>query len=210
MLVARGPVEHDGGVDGHVVVDSTQRRRSRFRTQTSTEETVGVVVDAAGQLSAGDVLEADDGRRFAVELEATEAFVVSLPAEADATALVAAGHAVGNRHWELATRDARLYVPTDGERERRRAFLNEVLPEGSTVGVEQVEPTLFDDATPSGHGHGEHEHSHGGAHEAGQSHEAGHTHADGTHHSHAHEEGETLTLGGVRQAAGSEGGETDE
>jgi urease accessory protein len=196
MLVARGPVEHEGEdesePDGSVTVDATQRRRSRFRTRTDTGEEVGVVVDGAGVLSPGDRLVTDDGRLLVVELEAREALVVELGDEEEPTALVAAGHAIGNRHWDLVVRDDRLYVPADGEADHRRELLQAWLPSGSEVRVERVEPTVFDGSYNSAQESHTHDHSHD------------HDHG----HSHTHDHVTDLALDRVRRAA--RGGEGDE
>jgi urease accessory protein len=180
MLVARGPVDVDVDTDtdtdtgdepdDSVVVDATQRRRSRFRTRTSAGEEVGVVVEAARVLSAGDRLRTDDGRLLVVELESVEVLVADLPSAANPAELVVAGHAVGNRHWDLATRDGRVYVPAGdhGDDGERRAFLRSWLPAGTEIQVEQVEPGLFDDsfgnADDHDHGH-DHDHDHDHGHE---------------------------------------------
>jgi urease accessory protein len=218
MLVARGPVGTDDvdsegdraeeNVDGSVVVDDTQRRRSRFRTRTSTGEEVGVVVEDARVLSPGDLLETDDGRLLVVELESTEALVVDLAFD-DPAELVALGHAIGNKHWDLARVDGRVYVPTGGEPDHRREFLRSWLPEEAEIRIEGVEPTVFDDSHHNDHGHGhihEHDHTHESDHD--------HTHADGhgsehehTHAGHTHD-GTDLTLDDVKRAAhGGDDGE---
>jgi urease accessory protein len=104
--------------------------------------------------------------------------------------MVVAGHAVGNRHWDLAIREGRLYVPTDGEAEYREDFLRSVLPEGAEIRVERVEPTVFDDSSDGAHGQHDHDHDH--------SHE----------HAHSHDHDRTVvTLDDVRRAA--RGGDPD-
>jgi urease accessory protein len=216
MLVARGPVEleadgdgdADSAVDGGVVVDDTQRRRSRFRTRTTTGEEVGVVVEDAPVLAAGDLLRTDDGRFLVVELERTEALVVDLPAGPTPAAMVAAGHAIGNRHWDLVVRDGRVYVPAAGEADHRRAFLRSWLPADAEIRVEPVEPTTFDDSHHNDHSHGR-GHGHGDGHD-GHSHDHGHGHShDGREHSHDHDHDDVdLTLAGVRRVA--RGGDGDE
>jgi urease accessory protein len=209
MRVAHGPVEAEGTADaGRIVVDETQRRRSRFRTRTDDGETVGVVVDGAGVLSAGDVLETEDGERLVVELEATEALVVEFDGANDPAAMVVAGHAVGNRHWDLVAHEGRVYVPTDGDREGRTAFLEPYLPQDANVRVESVDPSLFDERrTAHGHGDGDGDgdggHGHGHGHEHEHSH--GHEHEHGEHgHDHTNEAA-TLTRDRLRRR-----GETDE
>jgi urease accessory protein len=213
MRVTRGPISEDDGdrteeTAGRIVVDETQRRRSRFRTRTADGEEVGVVVDGARVLSAGDVLETDDGERFVVELESLEALVVEFGTvegetdneneeadehEYDPAAMVVAGHAVGNRHWDLVAHEGRVYVPTDGDTAGRRAFLEPYLPSSARITVESVEPSLFDEHEPNG-GRG---HSHGGdhAHSNGESdHDHGHGHSHADHdHRHTHTQPSTET-----------------
>jgi urease accessory protein len=218
MLVARGPVDADGvdsgdggkeeNVDGSVVVDDTQRRRSRFRTRTSTGEEVGVVVEAARVLSPGDLLETDDGRFLVVELESTEALVVDLAFD-DPAELVALGHAIGNKHWDLARVDGRVYVPTGGEPDHRREFLRSWLPEEAEIRVEGVEPTVFDESHHNDHGHDhthELDHDHMHAHDHGSGHgDHAHAHDHGSDHAH---DGSDLMLDDVKRAArGGDGGE---
>jgi urease accessory protein len=206
MRVVHGPVEADeaeGAADaGRIVVDETQRRRSRFRTRTDDGEAVGVVVDGAGVLSAGDVLETEDGERFVVELEATEALVVEFDGANDPAAMVVAGHAVGNRHWDLVAHEGRVYVPTDGDSEGRIAFLEPYLPWDASVRVESVDPSLFDERrTAHGHGHadGDGGRDHGHSHDHGDG-DGGHSH--GHHHT---SEATTLTRDRLRrQGAGDE------
>lgn len=184
MRVARGPVEVEAegneNATGRIVVDETQRRRSRFRTRTDDGDEVGVVVDGAGVLSAGDVLETDEGERFVVELESIEALVVGFENGYDPAELVVTGHAVGNRHWDLVAYEGRVYVPTDGDAAGRRAFLEPYLPPNAQITVASVEPSLFDEREPRDgerhahtHGDADHEHSHGHGHS--------HTDHDQTH-----------------------------
>jgi urease accessory protein len=150
-----------------VTLDDTERRRSRVRTTADDGTDVGVVVGR--ELHDGDVLAADS-RPVVVSLEPVEALVLEFAdVDADATVVMATlelGHAVGNRHWDLATEGEQAYLPIDDARERMRDEVDGILPDGVTVGFDAVSPALFDDATP------EHDHAHG---------------ADGGHaHEHAH------------------------
>ena len=71
------------------------------------------------------------------------------------------GHAVGNRHWDLAVEGPHAYLPVTEDRERMEAEVRPHLPDGVTVGTDSVSPALFDDATPDhDHSHGEDGHSH--------------------------------------------------
>jgi len=168
----------DGSETLTVTVDDTERRRSRFRTTAEDGTEVGVVV--ARELRDGDVLDAD-GTLVVVSLTRIEAMVIDFDGVSDVDAVTTAlelGHAVGNRHWDLAVEGERAYLPAAESRERMASTVEPHLPPGATVGYEDVPPTLFDDgdAADHSHGHGDgHTHSHG---------KDGHTHDDGTSHSH--------------------------
>ncbi|WP_436911018.1 urease accessory protein UreE [Halosimplex marinum] len=167
-----------------IAVDGTERRRSRFRTTAEDGTDLGVVV--ARELRDGDVLTTGD-RLVVVSLEAVEAMVVDFagvdnPDRAAVTAALELGHAVGNRHWDLAVEGGRAYLPLADTRERMEDTVEPHLPDGATVGYEEVPPTLFDeDGGAGGHSHGSGEagHSHGHS-DSGHSHShGGGTHSDG-------------------------------
>jgi urease accessory protein len=145
-----------------LVLEEAQRRRSRFRAETDAGTEVGVVAPGVGGLRPGDVL-VEDERMVVVALESREVVTVELPpadeesGTALATAMLEAGHVVGNRHWELAIDDGIAYVPVAEDYERTRSVLADALPEGTALGRDTVDPGLFDGTTPShGHGHGRH------------------------------------------------------
>ncbi|SFR87086.1 urease accessory protein [Halomicrobium zhouii] len=167
-----------------ITVDETERRRSRFRTTADDGTDLGVVLGR--ELRAGDLLSAD-GRLVHISLEPVAAMVVDLGGvDPDASAVSTAlelGHAVGNRHWDLAVEGERAYLPLADVRERMEAEVEPHLPDGTTVGYDEVSPALFDDGD-AGHGsdEGGHAHSHGdGGHD--------HAHGDGSH-THSHGVGE--------------------
>jgi len=150
-LAAR--IDREGALT--VRLDGTERRRSRVRTTTEEGHDIGVVT--ARDLDAGDVLAADD-RLVVVELDAVEAMVIDLAAaDAPLTAGVALGHAVGNRHWDLAIQGETVSLPVT-DRKRMEREVRPLLPDGATLEYEQVPPSLFDGE--SGHEH-DHEHGHG-------------------------------------------------
>lgn len=146
--------------DSHrVVLSDTDRRRSRIRTETTDGRDLGVVV--ARDLADGDVLETEDGTLVVVELAAVEALVVPLDDEVSATAALELGHAVGNRHWDLAVRDGEALVPVTDSRERMEGTVDEYLPDVD-VRYETLSPTTFDDGGSAHGGHPEaHSHDHG-------------------------------------------------
>ena len=162
-----------------VRLSDTDRRRSRVRTETTDGRDLGVVVGR--DLDDGDVLVTDDGTTVIVELVRIDALVLDFET-ADLSALTAleVGHALGNRHWDLAVRGHEALFPVEDSRERMLTHVADHLPADVTSRFEAVPPTTFDDGGPShehdhGHGH-EHGHGHGHGHEHGHSHDG-----DGTH-----------------------------
>lgn len=143
-----------------IVVDDDERRRSRVRTETTAGEDVGIVVGRV--LRDGDVVAADDSRAV-VDLRPVEAVGFDAAALAPPRALEV-GHAVGNRHWDLATRgDETLVRGADGP-ERTAAALEPMLPPTVETRVVSVPPSTFDDgdSRSAGHGHA-HPDGHGSA-----------------------------------------------
>ena len=197
MLVAERYVGHrtDETVAGRladadphrVVLTDTERRRSRVRTAAEDGADLGIVV--ARDLADGDVLATDDGDLVVVALAELEALVLDFAdTDVPATAALELGHALGNRHWDLAVREHEALFPVTESRERMEATVGEILPDGVSVRYESVPPTTFDDATPD-HDHGDGTGGHG--HDDG---EGGHNHGDSTDghdrgHSHAHGHG---------------------
>lgn len=174
-----------------VILSDTDRQRSRVRTETEDGRDLGIVV--ARDLADGDVLEAD-GELVVIELAAIDALVLDI-GDVPATDALELGHALGNRHWELAMRDDEALFPVPDTRERMRAAVADDLPDGVEIGFEQVSPTLFDDGERTEHGYGEHGHT-GDEH----SHD-GHTHDA---HSHDHDGQSHGADGGVRTITGGE------
>lgn len=157
-----------------VTVDETERRRSRFRTTAADGTDLGVVV--ARDLCDGDVLDAD-GTLVVVELADVEAMVLDFDGVAgDAATVTTAlelGHAVGNRHWDLAVEGTSAYIPVTDARERMEREIRPRLPDDVGIDHEAVPPTLFDEGTAGpGHAHAGEDHSHASSHSPGD-----HTHA---------------------------------
>jgi urease accessory protein len=148
-----------------ISVDEAERRRSRFRTRTGAGTDLGVTVSR--ELTVGDVLGAGN-LLVVVDLEPVEAMVIDLEdAEDSLTGAVALGHAVGNRHWDMAIRDDAVLFPATESRERMESTVETHLPAGATVAYEEVSPATFDGDGP-GHGPGHthsHDHSHSHDHE---------------------------------------------
>lgn len=165
----------DGTDPLSVVLSATDRRRSRVRTETDDGRDIGIVV--ARDLADGDVLETESGDLVVVELAEVDALVVDFgAADVAATTALALGHALGNRHWDLAVRGEAALFPVADTRERTEATVADLLPAGVTTRFESVPPTTFDDATPdqSRDGHRHADSHHDGAH--GHGHDDAHTH----------------------------------
>ncbi|MBV0903852.1 urease accessory protein UreE [Haloarcula salina] len=163
-----------------VVLSDTERRRSRVRTETADGRDLGIVV--ARDLADGDVLEADDGTLVVVELAAIEALVLDLADSGIApTAALELGHAVGNKHWDLAVRGDEALLPVTDSKARMEAAVEEHLPDVPTR-YERVPPTTFDDGGADhshggdGHGHGDHSHADDGDHSHAHAHDEAHDH----------------------------------
>ncbi|MDT3437918.1 urease accessory protein UreE [Haloarcula sp. 1CSR25-25] len=165
-----------------VVLSDTERRRSRVRTETADGRDLGIVV--ARDLADGDVLEAEDGTPVVVELAAIEALVLDFAdSDVSPTAALELGHAVGNRHWNLAVRGEEALFPVTESKTRMEATVAELLPADVPTRYEHVPPTTFDDSG-AGHTHGD------GDHDASD-----HSHGGGGH-AHAHDHGIRTIDGG--------------
>ncbi|WP_324757354.1 urease accessory protein UreE [Haloarcula montana] len=161
-----------------VVLSDTERQRSRVRTRTDDDRDLGIVVPQ--DLGDGDVLETGDGTPVVVELASIDALVLDLDgSDITPTAALDLGHALGNRHWDLALRDGAALFPVPDSRERMDAIVEGELPADIDYRYETVRPTLFDDdGPPDDHGH---EHSHGHEHGHGDDHSHEHSHDHGIH-----------------------------
>lgn len=162
----------------YAVLSDTERRRSRVRTETTDGQDLGIVVSR--DLENGDVLETGDSDLIVVELETVEALVLDF-AETDvaATEALALGHAVGNRHWNLAVQGSEVLFPVFDSRDRMESTIENLLPDDVGTHYEPVSPATFDGSEPD-HTHNDstHEHTHGPAvgdhnHSGGDD---GHTH----------------------------------
>jgi len=182
MLVANSYLGHrsETGVEARladsesltVVLSDTDRQRSRVRTETVDGRELGVIV--GDELAGGDVLETEEGTLVVVELAAIDVLVVDIrDSDMSATAALKIGHALGNRHWDMALRDGEALLPVPDSRERMAGTVSEVLPDGVETRFESVSPSLFD-------GH-DHDHPQPTA-DHGHSRAAGH----GSDSSHAH------------------------
>lgn len=160
-----------------VVVDSTERKRSRFRTTTDRGDEIGVVVDRPDGLRSGDVLSADADGMLVVEFERERAAAIDLPADADPRRALELGYAVGNKHWTLAVEGGTVYVLVPDDENRLAAELDTMWDGDAPIRFADVDPSLFDDgAGRTGHAH---------THEHGDGHEHTHDHVQ-PHHRHEH------------------------
>jgi urease accessory protein len=179
-----------------VVLDDTERRKSRLRVETDAGTDLGILVDQP-ELSAGDVLVLDDDRAVVVEFEAREAFVIELPEPTDSTLMtsVELGHRVGNQHWDIAVDDGTVYIPVEADKAIIEDVLGPYLPTDAETRYEVVDADRFINGDRSvDHSHGsDHDHDHGHGSDHDHSHDSDHSH-DHEHnheseHSHSHEGG---------------------
>jgi urease accessory protein len=137
-----------------VTLSDTERRRSRVRTTADDGTDLGIVVSEP--LADGDVLLADE-RTVIVSLATIEALALTFKGPVQPSCAVELGHAIGNRHWDLAIDDGRVLLPIVEDRERMEAVIDALMPRGTTTAYVAVPPTTFD--ATEGHG-GSHDHSH--------------------------------------------------
>ena len=205
-LAAEIDTHEQAGTLETVVLDDTERKRSRLRVTTDAGTDLGVLVDQP-ELVAGDVLVLDDERAVIVAFEQREAFVIEFPAaEAAVSTGVELGHRIGNQHWDIAVDDATIYIPVEADRAIIENVLGPYIPESATTRYETVDAERFidggnDDTAAADHGvdhdhaHGDDAHDHGdNAHDhGGESHHHGddehsHTHDHEHEHSHSHDD----------------------
>jgi urease accessory protein len=162
-----------------VVLDDTERRRSRLRVTTEAGTDLGVLLDRP-ELTAGDVLVLEADRAVVVALEDREAFVVELPApETAVSTAVELGHRIGNRHWEVAVAAETIYVPVEADRAIVENVLGPSVPPGATTRYETVDAERFVD------GGGDHT----GARDTADDHDHAHRDRDRPHDDHDHPHG---------------------
>ena len=197
-LAAEIDAHEQAGTLETVVLDDTERKRSRLRVTTDAGTDLGVLVDQP-ELVAGDVLLCNDDHAVIVAFEEREAFVIEFPAaKAAVSTAVELGHRIGNQHWDVAVEDDTIYIPVDADHAIIEDVLGPYIPAGATTRYETVDAERFidgDDDTAAG-GHGvDHDHAHGeDAHNHGDdehSHDHGHSHDDA--HDHDHTESATAT-----------------
>ena len=185
-LAADIAAREEAGTLERVVLETSDRRKSRLRVETDAGTDLGILVDQP-ELSAGDVLFVDDDHAAVIEFEEIEAFVIELPEATESTLLATAelGHRIGNQHWDLAVEAGTLYVPVEADRSIIETVLGEYLPAGAETRYETVAAEQFVDGEMMDHGHADHDHSHGD--DDGHSHDHGdhdHSHGDGDHTDH--------------------------
>lgn len=175
-----------------VVLDDTDRRRSRFRARTEAGTELGVVVDRP-ELAAGDVLLLADDRAVVVAFEPREAFVVEFPTvTAAVSTAVELGHRIGNQHWDVAVEGDTVSVPVEADRAIIEDVLGPYIPPEATTRYETVAAERFIDGTDGRGGHdGEHGHGHDGEHGHDHDGEHGHGHDEAHDHSHGSDRGTT-------------------
>ena len=180
-----------------VVLDDTERKRSRLRVTTDAGTDLGVLVDQP-ELVAGDVLLCNDDRAVVVAFEEREAFVIEFPAaEAAVSTGVELGHRIGNQHWDIAVEAATLYIPVEADRAIIEDVLGPYIPAGATTRYETVDAERFIDGGGDDAGEGDLDHDHAGeqAHDD-HDHEHEHSHDHGHSHDHDHDHTESTTTTG--------------
>jgi Urease accessory protein UreE len=191
--------EADGTLET-VVLDDTERKRSRLRVTTDAGTDLGVLVDQP-ELTAGDVLVLDDERAVVVAFEQREAFVIEFPAAETAVETgIELGHRIGNQHWDIAVDGATIYVPVDADRAIIERVLGPYIPEAATTRYETVDAERFVEGgdPDADHAHDDHDHTADHSHEH-DSHDHDHTEHDhdddhtGEAHEHSHSESPTAT-----------------
>ena len=187
-LAAEIDAHEQAGTLETVVLDDTERKRSRLRVSTDADTDLGVLVDQP-ELVAGDVLLCNDDRAVIVAFEEREAFVIEFPAaEAAVSTGVELGHRIGNQHWDIAVDGATLYIPVAADRAIIEDVLGPYIPAAATTRYETVDAERFiddgDDAGgsdvdhdhPGEHRHGDHDHDHDHDHAHSHNHEHSHDH----------------------------------
>ena len=107
MLTITSKVKEARAADAHLTLPFELRSKSRLRTEISTGEEAGLVLDRGTILRGGDLLLADDGR--VIEIVAAPEQVSTVRA-ADPWSLSRAAYHLGNRHVPLEVRADRLVL----------------------------------------------------------------------------------------------------
>lgn len=149
-----------------VVLDASERKKSRLRVETDAGTDLGILVDQP-ELHVGDVVLLEDTRAVVVAFRSREAFVVELPEPTGETLAVAVelGHRIGNQHWDIAVSNGELYVPVEADRHIIESVIGEYVPPGATTRYEEVDAELFFDENDSP-SNDKHDHTHNGGRRA--------------------------------------------
>jgi len=203
-LAAEVDAHEAAGTLETVVLDDTERKRSRLRVTTDAGTDLGVLVDQP-ELVAGDVLLCNDDRAVVVAFEERETFVIEFPAaEAAVSTAVELGHRIGNQHWDIAVDGATIYIPVDADRAIIEDVLGPYIPDSAMTRYETVDAQRFidgggDDTAAGGHGV-DHDHAHGDDapdrdddHSHTHDHEHEHSHDHEHEHDHDHTDSATAT-----------------
>lgn len=165
--------ELDGSLE-RVILDETERWRSRLRVTTEAGTELGVLVDRP-ELVTGDVLLIEDDLAVVVAFDSLEAFVIEFPApEAAVSTAVELGHRVGNQHWDISVEGSSVYIPVEADRSIIEDVLGPYIPAEATTRYETVEAERFIENDGDRNGSHDHDHDHGPATEHDHDHEHDH------------------------------------
>ena len=186
-----------------VVLDDTERRRSRIRVTTDAGTDLGILVDQP-ELTAGDILLLNTSRAVIVAFKPRDAFVIDFSSSqvAVSTALKL-GHRIGNQHWNIAIDNKTIYIPVEADHAIIEEVLGSYIPDEATTYYETVDAKRFleDDNNISANAHnsaGNHEQTdhnmtvdkYGHDHEHNHDHDNKHNQTDCTNtnidHNHTH------------------------
>ncbi len=182
-----------------VVLDETERKRSRIRVTTDVGTDLGVLVDRP-ELTPGDILILNNSRAVVVAFEPREAFVIDFStSQLAVSTAINLGHRIGNQHWDIAIDNELVYIPVEADHAIIEEVLEAYIPADATTYYETVDAERFlndnnkmnttEHSSVDNHTQTDHDetaHYHGRGH--GHGHDDDHDHAHNHNHEHTHEQ----------------------
>ena len=111
----------DAGILDTVVMSRFEAQRSRMMKTTEQGKEVAIKLEFEKPLKRGDVLEAEDGKLFEIEIEPESVAVIKVEDEAKGhhffETSVRLGHALGNLHRPIKVEGDNIYVPIEADTE---------------------------------------------------------------------------------------------